>query len=80
MGCFSMPKGAVNRRHTPECKRTVIGRFFGARQQPQDQGKAEGPAACNSQTTSPFNNLNNFYIKFLYNFFWGVLQFRYVLI
>ena len=28
MGCFSMPKGAVNRRYTPERKRTVIGCFL----------------------------------------------------
>lgn len=65
-----MPKGAVNRRHTPECKRTVIGRFFGARQQPQDQGKAEGLAACNSQTASPFDSLNNSRLIFCLTF-WG---------
>ena len=30
---------------------------------PQDQGKTEGLAACNSQTASPFGCLNNFYFK-----------------
>ena len=30
-------------------------------QQPQNQGKAEGLAACNSQTASPLGSLNNFY-------------------
>jgi len=53
-----MPKGAVNRRYTPERKRTVIGCFFGARQQPQDQGKAEGPAVCDPQAAGPFGCLN----------------------
>ena len=42
-------------------------------QQPQDQGKAKGLAACNSQTASPFGCLNNFYFKILSNF-WGSLQ------
>ena len=37
-------------------------------QQPQDQGKAKGLAACNSQTASPFGCLNNFYFKILSNF------------
>jgi hypothetical protein len=40
----------------------------GLLQQPQDQGKTEGLAACNSQTTSPFGCLNNFYFKILSNF------------
>jgi len=35
---------------------------------PQNQGKTEGLAACNSQTTSPFGCLNNFYFKILSNF------------
>ena len=30
-------------------------------QQPQDQDKTEGLAACNSQTASPLSCLNNFY-------------------
>ncbi len=42
-------------------------------QQPQDQGKAKGLAACNSQTASPFGCLNNFYFKILSNF-WGSLH------
>ena len=33
-------------------------------QQPQDQGKAKGPAACNSQAASPFGRLNNFCLTF----------------
>ena len=37
-------------------------------QQPQDQGKAKGLAACNSQTASPFGCLNNFYFRILSNF------------
>ena len=37
-------------------------------QQPQNQGKAKGLAACNSQTASPFGCLNNFYFKILSNF------------
>ena len=36
-------------------------RIFGLLQQPQNQGKAEGLAACNSQTTSPFGCLNSFF-------------------
>ncbi len=44
-------------------------------QQPQDQGKAKGLAACNSQTASPFGCLNNFYFKILSNF-WGSLHLR----
>ncbi len=44
-------------------------------QQPQDQGKAKGLAACNSQTASPFGCLNNFYFKILSNFL-GSLQNR----
>ncbi|MDY5411068.1 MAG: hypothetical protein SPG86_05735, partial [Gemmiger sp.] len=43
-------------------------------QQPQDQGKAKGLAACNSQTASPFGCLNNFYFTILSNFL-GALQF-----
>ena len=42
---------------------------------PQDQGKTEGLAACNSQTASPFGCLNNFYFKILSNFL-GSLQIR----
>ncbi|MEE0050666.1 MAG: hypothetical protein UEX99_03965, partial [Acutalibacteraceae bacterium] len=37
-------------------------------QQPQNQGKAEGLAACNSQTTSPLGSLNSFYPNSLSNF------------
>ena len=40
----------------------------GLLQHPQNQGKTEGLAACNSQTTSPFGCLNNFYFKILSNF------------
>ena len=43
-------------------------RISGLLQQPQDQGKAKGLAACNSQTASPFGCLNNFYFKILSNF------------
>ena len=35
-----------------------------------NQGKAEGLAACNSQTTSPFGGLNNFTLKYCLTF-WG---------
>ena len=42
-------------------------------QQPQDQSKVKGLAACNSQTASPFGCLNNFYFKILSNFL-GSLQ------
>ena len=45
----------------------------GLLQQPPHQGKAEGLAACNSQTASPFSCLNNFYFKILSNF-WGSLH------
>ena len=48
-------------------------RISGLLQQPQDQGKAEGLAACNSQTASPFGCLNNFYFEILSNFL-GSLQ------
>ena len=51
------------------------GTISGLLQQPQDQGKAEGLAACNSQTASPFGCLNNFYCKILSNF-WGSLHLR----
>ena len=51
-----------------------LDRISGLLQQPQDQGKAKGLAACNSQTASPFGCLNNFYFKILSNF-WGSLQF-----
>ncbi|WP_418589759.1 hypothetical protein, partial [Hominenteromicrobium sp.] len=34
----------------------------------QNQGKAKGLAACNSQTASPFGCLNNFYFEILSNF------------
>ena len=37
-------------------------------QQPPHQGKAEGPAACNSQTTSPFGCLYIFCLQRLSNF------------
>ena len=40
----------------------------GLLQQPPHQGKAEGLAACNSQTASPFGCLNNFYFEILSNF------------
>ena len=50
---------------------TGTDRISGLLQQPQDQGKTEGLAACNSQTASPFGCLNNFYFKILSNF-WGV--------
>ncbi|WP_418542281.1 hypothetical protein, partial [Hominenteromicrobium sp.] len=40
----------------------------------QDQGKAKGLAACNSQTASPFGCLNNFYFRILSNFL-GSLHF-----
>ena len=42
-------------------------------QQPQDQGKAKGLAACSSQTASPFGCLNNLYFRILSNFL-GSLQ------
>ena len=51
------------------------GTISGLLQQPQDQGKAEGLAACNSQTASPFGCLNNFYFKILSNFL-GSLHFK----
>ena len=54
-------------------KGPVDGTISGFLQQPQDQGKAKGLAACNSQTASPFGCLNNFYFKILSNF-WGSLQ------
>ena len=38
-------------------------RISGLLQQPQNQSKTKGLAACNSQTTSPFGYLNNFYFK-----------------
>ena len=40
---------------------------------PAHQGKVKGLAACNSQTTSPFGCLNNFYFEILSNFL-GSLQ------
>ena len=52
---------------------TGTDRISGLLHQPQDQGKAKGLAACNSQTASPFGCLNNFYFKILSNF-WGSLQ------
>ena len=52
---------------------TGTDRISGLLQQPQDQGKAKGLAACNSQTASPFGCLNDFYFKILSNF-WGSLQ------
>ena len=54
------------------------GTISGLLQQPQDQGKAKGLAACNSQTASPFGCLNNFYFKILSNF-WGSLPSRWLL-
>ena len=36
----------------------------GLLQQPQNQGKAKEPAACNSQAASPFGRLNNFCLTF----------------
>ena len=47
---------------------TGTDRISGLLQQPQNQGKAKGLAACNSQTASPFGCLNNFYFKILSNF------------
>ncbi|WP_419511743.1 hypothetical protein, partial [Hominenteromicrobium sp.] len=41
----------------------------------QNQGKAKGLAACNSQTASPFGCLNNFYFEILSNFL-GSLHLR----
>ena len=55
-------------------KGPVDGTISGFLQQPQDQGKAKGLAACNSQTASPFGCLNNFYFKILSNF-WGLLHY-----
>ena len=46
----------------------------GLLQQPPHQGKAEGLAACDPQTTSPFRCLNIFYCKILSNFL-GSLHF-----
>ena len=43
-------------------------RLSGLLQQPQNQGKAEGLAACSSQTASPFGRLNNFCFELLSNF------------
>ena len=54
---------------------TGTDRISGLLQQPQDQGKTEGLAACNSQTASPFGCLNNFDFKILSNF-WGSLHLR----
>ena len=54
---------------------TGTDRISGLLQQPQNQGKAKGLAACNSQTASPFGCLNNFYCKILSNF-WGSLHLR----
>ena len=63
------------RRATPAQKTLVVQKL---RQKhalkPQNQGKAKGLAACNSQTASPFGCLNNFYFKILSNFFGGSLQ------
>ena len=63
------------RRATPAQKTLVVQKL---RQKhalkPQDQGKAKGLAACNSQTASPFGCLNNFYFKILSNF-WGSLHY-----
>ena len=43
-------------------------RISGLLQQPQNQSKTKGLAACNSQTASPFGCLNNFYFRILSNF------------
>ena len=63
------------RRATPAQKTLVVQKL---RQKhalkPQDQGKAKGLAACNSQTASPFGCLNNFDFKILSNF-WGSLHY-----
>ena len=73
------------RRATPAQKTLVVQKL---RQKhalkPQDQGKAKGLAACNSQSASPLGCLNNFYFKILSNFLGGtsirpVLLFRKVL-
>ena len=62
------------RRATPAQKTLVVQKL---RQKhalkPQNQGKAKGLAAYNSQTASPFGCLNNFYFKILSNF-WESLQ------
>ena len=61
-----------------------LDRISGLLQQPQDQGKAKGLAACNSQTASPFGCLNNFYFRILSNFLgslqssiWGTYHFQF---
>ena len=63
------------RRATPAQKTLVVQKL---RQKhalkPQNQGKAKGLAAYNSQTASPFGCLNNFYFKILSNF-WGSLHY-----
>ena len=52
---------------------TGTDRISGLLQQPQNQGKAKGLAACNAQAASPFGCLNNFNFKILSNF-WGSLH------
>ena len=42
-----------------------VGKIGDGLQQPQDQGKAEGLAACHSQTTSPFGCLNIFLLQYI---------------
>ena len=49
-------------------------RISGLLQQPQNQGKTKGLAACNSQTTNPFGCLNNFYFKNMTLTFWDHLK------
>ena len=44
---------------------TGTDRISGLLQQPQNQGKAKGLAACNAQAASPFGCLNNFNFKIL---------------
>ena len=56
---------------------TGTDRISGLLQQPQDQGKTKGLAACNSQTASPLGCLNNFYFEILSNFL-GSLHVKHV--
>ena len=49
------------------------GGLSGLLQQPPNQGKVEGLAACSSQTTSPFRRSSKMNVDILSNF-WGSLQ------
>ena len=64
------------------CSRSLCGaagaaQLSGLLQQLQNQGEAEGPAACDSQTASPFSSLNKFSLKCcqtfgpLHYYFWS---------